>query len=436
MNTLVNRILLWIFLFISLDGIIRVFEYWLNIPGLRFYKEIVFAFWIFMVVLLVLLGVRQLIFPKKITLIIFAFILIVLASIVHGLITTQLSSILIPLWGIKTSFYYILLIPVIYMERHALPQLMARMTPLIAGLTIVGCLYGLIQVVGGLELLRLLNYPPDKSVVPLISVGMTNYIRPMGFFRGAHEFAAFNLFAACIFYPLRCKRMFYYGAFLFAIIGIVISTSKVNISALPLLFIYFRWIKKNKFQQIRKAMYIFPLLAIFFLNAFPAIAIMLAVPIEILDSHDIVGSSVQRLYMWENMFTDWKENLSIGTLLLGRGYGYYGVGSKILHFVGDAMKGYEVSYSIGDNNYFMFFGNIGLIGIIIVAVLISHIVRVYEHAIEVSGTPYLKSGFVFILLLVYEAFSVNIIEAFPTQIFLFFCMVLPFCYIHGDFNAN
>lgn len=414
------------FVLFSVDGLIRVAEYWSGVPNLRFYKELAVATWAALSLLAVICCKKEIALPRRFVLIVFMFIVTVAIGIVFSYKSYHQGNLLVPLWGLKTSFYYSALIPIVYFERNNIEKLLAWTIGILAVSSLFGVIFGLFQAAGGYELLEFLGFPLDSDLQYISGGGY--HLRPMGFFRSAHEFGAFSLFVTCFLYPLQARSLIYRLLFLCSLLGVIISTSKSSISALPIMLLCFYLIKQKKYATIQKIKYLLPIASLAIIVGIVLLMSLLGFGEAELGSNQVVGSFVERLYMWQRIVSNWYEHIDLIALFFGRGYGYYGVGYQILFTTVDDA---DISgYSLADNAYLMVLGNTGIIGFALCLSLISCVFKEYERAIELYESPYLKSGIVFLLLMLYQALTANVIEAFPSQVFIYICLIMPFCYIY------
>ena len=419
---------------ISFDGILRLVFHWSGLSILNFYKEILFVIWLCAIALKLLFENSFVTIPRG-SRYIFGFCILVLASIVVGFTYQRLESPLIPLWGLKTSFFYFPILFVLFSSSRQALRFFEQLVNWFSILIIPIVLYGLLQFIFGSALFRALGYPNEYQIISLQYEEFWSDVRPVGTFRSANDYGMFCLFFVVFFFfrleesPSRLVKR----GLLFAILGVLTSLSKNSLVGLVALFVYAYAVRRGSFQFASRIKFIFPLVVF----AFVTLVIFMITPIRVASISEIefefgevssspTGTMAVRLLRWASNIGDFLQ-FGLVEKLFGSGYGNYGTGRAIGALLN--IDSIRMDYhTIVDNNYLLFLLNVGLVGSVVAYLLVRHIVALFVRTLSRKQTWLVKAAFVFFLIVLTNAFFINVLESFPGQILIYLTLTVPFAF--------
>ena len=379
-------------------------------------------------------------FPKALILFMI-FGLIVVLSIFVGLAQNNYESILIPIWGLKTSFFYFPILFFLHSSYYGTSEFYSKLANIISKIIPFIVLFGTLQFIFGSSILQTLAYPDKYEIISLQYEGYFGDIRPIGTFRSANDYGMFCLFSfILLFYKYeKYRNRSTLLGFSFAFIGVISSLSKNNIIGL-LIFLFFNYLIKNKkYNLMIKFKFVVPVMVFILVTLINMKISSLDFNAIAIGDYDVfeyenspTSTTAVRLLRWNanlNSFT----NFSNMEMLFGSGYGNFGVGRSI----GNLLEINNISsdyFTIVDNNYILFLLNLGIFGVLVAFLIVKKYAKLFKMLLISQNEWHIKASFIFFLILISNAFFINVLESFPGQIIIFMVLALPTVYSRHQKN--
>jgi len=424
---LLDNFFIFLLFITCFDGIFRAIGVKTGLSIIGSYKEILFGILYLLYFVSFMTGRIAIKLPAKFLFYLKLFVVCIILSIINGILRGHYQSqYIIFLWGLKTSFYYSL--PILFLFRNE-AFLNAFMEKLIffLGIALVPIVFfAVCQYVGGMDFLRTIDYPIDSTVIQFHDPELyRGILRPAGTFRAADDLGMFCLFV--LSYAL-FKTPRNYFVILLSVLGVIISTSKFSIMGLFILVLYYVLIMRKWTELANKIKYVMPAILFVAVTFFaPLLSVLFSKIFVVYQSAAAASSAMERLMIWSKLFKDAINNFGITDYVFGKGYGLYGVGLNIIGLVNEGTV-YEGVGGIADNNYVMFLLGVGILGFTVLYFWLRLISNEYVKALRDNKSWVLRGSYLYFLLILYAAFFIDVIEAFPYQIYVILVMLPPFVY--------